>query len=279
MVYGTIPKIRELAGIRAVFDHKVSIGIGDGTEKVFKLPAVGNRQGYLVDKDATGTSTITTDDVIVYVNGSSVTVSSIDQDAGEVTLTVAPLTDDVVTADYVFSEVSDDNIILAMNIADQMVDYLIVGNNSAPVTWTQTEDGDGKTLEYEVDFTDVTTITSVTVDGSILVEDTSYWIYNRPKTSFVWYIKLNSYPLNDKKNVVIVYNHGYNSDVMITRLAELYAARYILLEVKPSRTSGQWVKGEGKRTTKGAESRITGILENILNLQTVLDKRIKYMSA
>lgn len=362
VVYGLIPKVRKLAGIAAVYEHKVRLAAGDGTNKIFQLPSVGNRQSFFVDKDASTTSTITITDVVIYDDGVSVTIDSINVDSGTVTLNVAPAANSIMRADFLHSEISDDDVILAMEVAEELTDNIIRGKNSiynvnfevtetityadaspdtatrAAGSWitdglvvgdkvvisgstandgtytisvlsatvltiassesfpsfavdtndttfgvnnifTQVEDGDGAETIWNFEFADVTSVEVVTVDGSTLTVNTDYWIYKFEGSNTRYnLIRFNNSPSNDKQNISIALIYGeINSGV--TRMAELLAAEYILLEINPARTSGMWVKGDGRNKEKGSVSRLGYIQKQLKTLKVKYDRRKRYERA
>ena len=218
----------------------------------------------------------------MYVNGTPVTVSSLDQDAGTVTLAVAPALNDKVTIDYMHSEVSDEQVILAMNIAEELVDDLIRGKNSASNAYTQIIDGDGESNIFYFDHFDVTAVSSVTIDGSAKTLNTDYWVYkHRGNATLMRYIKLLSAPINDNQNISIVYTHGQQTDLG-DELSNLFAARSILLgDVKSGRTSGKWVQGDGKDKTKSpaSPSRLRILNSEISQIMSVLDRKFRHETA
>lgn len=277
MVYGLIDDVRTLAGIKPVFQHSVQLADGDGSTTEFKIPAVGNEQGYFLDTSSTDTSTITTDDVVVYDDGVPVTVSAIDQDAGTVTLSVAPALDSVMTIDYKFSEVSDAQVVVAMQIALEIVDRIIRGKNTASNSYTQTHSGDGEKLEWEFDHADVTSITSVTVDGSVQTVNSQYYLWKYPRTDDYWYIEFVSPPSNTFQNVVIVYDHG-NVKAEATKLSNHYSARHLINsgQVRKQDSSGLWIEGQGNYDSEGDTSRLGMINREIIDIQSRLDERSRY---
>lgn len=258
----------------------MKIGLGNGSNTVFKIPSVGNRQSFFVDKDASTTSTISVDDdVVAYTDGVVTAITSINEDSGEITLTNAPDLNAVVTADWGASEVSDQAVIEAMEIAEEITDLIIRGKNSAGNNYIQLEDGDGFTRDYRFDHSDVITINSVTVDGITKVIDTDYKLYKfKGSLTRYWYIQFRSTPRNDLQNIEIDYDHG-EVKVGVTRLSEYMSARYILLEIKPSRTSGMFKKGDGGLPEKGDVSRLPQINREIKSLKMKYDRRIKYERA
>lgn len=278
MVYGSINKIRGICGITPVYETKKQIGVGDNTETEFKLPAVGKRTGYLIDLDSSTTSTITEADVIVYVNDTPVTVSGIDEDAGTVTLAVAPSVSDVIKADYMWSEVSDEQIIDEMNIAKEIVDIVINGQNVVDQSYTQEIDGNGSETEFEFDHSDVSSITSITVDGVTQTIDTNYKLYKFAKSAFYWYIKFLIAPISENQNIVIVYNYGQNS-YLIHRLSNLYASRQLILgPIKSSRSAGTFRKGDTGKSD-GEVSRLSKVNSEIMKIVPMVDNRNKYGTA
>ena len=276
MVYGSINKVRTLAGIKPVFSHGQKLKSGTGSKTEFRVPTIGENTGFFVDLAADKTSTITVDDVVVYVDGTPVTVSSLDQDAGTVTLAVAPIQDAVVTIDYQYSEVSDDDVIDSMNQAEEMIDIIIRGKNVADNSYTQTNSGDGYKSDFEFDHSDVITVDTVTVDGIVLVSGTDYYLWKFQRTSRYWYIEFVNPPNYDFQNVVIAYTHGEVTN-LADKLSNLYAARYLLQgDIRLSESKSRWVDGDGKKEAKGDRSRMAMVNREIMAIQDIVNKREIY---
>lgn len=276
MVYGLIPKVRSLAGVSAVFEHNLRIGVGDGSTTVFQIPSVGNRQFYFVDKDAGIASTIEKNtDVIAYDNGSIITITDLSLDSGKITLTSAPANSHIITSDYLHSEISDSAVLQAMDIAMEMTDLIIRGKNADTENYTQTEDANGIDYIFVFDHADVHTVNTVTVNGETKILNTDYFLYKYKRNSVrYWYIRFKTRPFAKEQSIVI--NYDYGAEVKgITRMAELFAARYILLEIKPSRTAGMWKKGE-RNAEKSDVSRLQQLNNEIKMLKSKYDRRIKY---
>jgi hypothetical protein len=277
MVYGLIDDVRTLAGIKPVHQHDVQLKDGDGTTTEFKVPAVGSEQGYFLDLDSGTTSSITIADVVVYDDGVPVTVSAIDNVAGTVTLSVAPAADSVMTIDYKFSEVSDAQVIVAMNIAQEIVDRIIRGKNTASNSYVQTESGDGETNEWEFHHADVTSITSIVVDGTTLTANSHYYLWKYPRTDDYWYVEFVTAPSKNYQNVVITYDHG-NVKAEATKLSNHYAARHLINsgQVRGQDSSGLWVEGQGDYDSEADTSRLGMINREIIDIQSRLDERDRY---
>jgi len=279
MVYGSIPTVRALAGATLVFEHGVKLnGVPDGVLTEFKIPAVGDRKSYIVDQTADKTSTITVADITVYVNGTPVTVSSIDEDEGSLILASAPLTGDVVTADYMWSEVSDNEIIEGMNIATEIVQQIIRGANDVSNTYTQLIDGNGVDREFEFEHADVTSVDTVTVNGTVLTENTDYYLYKHERTNLYWYIKFKTPPIAKEHVISIDYTYG-ELKYMYTRLANLHAARHVILAfLKPERTGGTFKKGQNPKK-RGDTTKLAEINEEIIYLREFVEKRERFVLA
>ena len=279
MVYGSIENVRTLASIKPVYQHGQRLKDGDGSSTEFKIPSVGLNQGFFVDLAGVTSSEITVDDIVVYDDGTPVTVSSIDEDAGTVTLSVAPADDSVMTADYKRSQVSDGKVIEAMEIAEELVDDIIRGSNVAGNSYVQYESGDGEEFEWEFDHSDVISFTSVVVDGSTLTEDTDYWVRKFPRTDRYWYIEFDTRPNKGHKNIVITYIHG-NNQKNIDKLSNLYAARHLIHgDVRLQDSSGMWIEGAGNYDSEGDRSKLGMINREIIDLQSILDRRSKFETA
>ncbi len=178
-----------------------------------------------------------------------------------------------------WSEVSDAQILEAMNIAQAQVDKIIRGNNTGSVSKTDTIDGDGETREYEFEASDVTSITSVTVDGASLTETTHYHLYKYPNSDYYWKIVFETPPINDFRNIVIVYDHGQSSDYLVNHLSNLLASRIVVLQyVRSSKQSGQYVRGKNQ-TAVGNTTRLVDINKQIMDIVKDVDRRLKYRLA
>ena len=92
--------VREEAGLQHEVLAESLGGTVDGSNRVFVTSFKP-----IVDRNYDGI--VSTDDVIVYVNGLPVAISSINAVSGAITLTAAPVSGAVVTADYAYSPVKD----------------------------------------------------------------------------------------------------------------------------------------------------------------------------
>jgi len=277
LVYGLIPDVRSAAGIKTEYVHGVKLSNGDGSATEFDVPFIGRHRGYIVDLAASTTSTITVADIIVYDDGTPVTVSAIDADKGSVTLDSAPVDGSIMTADYKWSLVSDDEVIKAMDQAEEMVDFILRGKNVASQSYSQSIYGDGVEHEFEFDHADVTAIVSVTVDGSALTEGTHYKLIKFPRTDRYWYIDFVTPPRTKAEAAVgtIAYTHGENSDLG-DRLSNLYAARFLILGAIRSAQSQAQFKKNNTTIRAGEFSRIKDINEELMDLQVWLNRDKKY---
>lgn len=276
MVYGNITEIRGLAGKLPEFKHSVSLGTGDGSTIEFELPAVGRNLGYIIDLSSDKTSSIDVDDIIVYVDSTPVTVASIDEDKGTVTLDSAPADGDKVTADYKWSEISDIQIISSMNIAQPQVERIIRGVNIKDTIKTESIDGNGIERSFEFEPSDVTSITTVTVDGSVLTEDTHYTLYKYENSIYYWKIVFYTAPLNGYKNIVILYKHGRDAEYIVDELSNLLSARSVVLKyVRSHKSVGQFVKGKQVKSV-GNTSRLAELNKAIKDLLPYADNRKRY---
>lgn len=274
MVYGDITDVRGLAGIIPEYKHSTKLGTGDGSNVEFELPAVGRNMGYIIDLNGSTTSTIDVNDIVVYVSGTPVTVSSIDEDKGSVILASPPASNAVVTADYKWSEVSDSQILNAMNIATEQVNTIIQGSNVTGNTLTDTFDGDGYTKTFELLKKDIASIDTVTVDGVTQTENTHYYTY-KYDNGFYWYVHFETAPRKANKNVKITYTYGSNT-FMNDHLSNLLASRIVILKyIKSHRSAGEFVKGKQSRVS-ARTTRLTEINNQIMEMMKYLDKRKRY---
>lgn len=281
MVYGTIPEIRRLTGKIAIREHDVSLSPnkGDGSTTEFIIPNVGNNKSFICDKDASTTSTITTADITVYVNGVSVTVSSIDEEKGSVTLDSAPANGAFVTADYTWSEVSDQMVIDKMNIVKLMLDKTLRGSNIGSQSYTQVEWGDGETKTFLLHHFDVTSVDTVTVNGVSKTEDTHYYLIKHDRTNLIKEIVFDTAPIKDEKNISIAYTYGDNNYIN-DRVANLLAARLLLLDMPLDQKTGRYRKGFTNQNATNMDieidlSRLELITRELGELRPYVDKRVK----
>ena len=279
MPYGDINEVRTYASVRPIFSQKQVLQKGNALRTEFRVPNVGANVGYFLDLESGIASIITIADVVVYVAGIVVTVSSIDQDAGTVTLAAAPANNEVVQIDYMYSEVSDAQCINAMNKSEEIIDDMIRGANVAGKSYTQTIDGDGETREFVFDHHDVTAIDVVTVDGTVLTVGTDYWIYFHKKSNIFYHkIKFLVRPSSATyQNVTLAYTYGQETDLG-NNLSNLVAARTLLLgHVKGNRTAGKPQGGSASKS-KDAENinKIGRLNREITEIFVVMDRKIRH---
>ena len=277
MVYGDLKEVRSLAGIKQVFVHKQKIGKGDATIVTFRLPNVGHDIGYLLDQSGAQTSTITTDDITVYVTGVSVTITSIDQEGGTVLLAAAPANNAQVTAEYQYSRISDAEVIAAMTIAKPQVDDIIRGSGVAVASYVESLDGNGEDYRFYLEKYDVTSVATVVVNGSTKTADTDYKLYkHRGQTTYIEYVRFLSPPSTDWQNVVITYAHGAQDD-LVDHLSDLIASRVLLIGNIPNHKDGKWVDGgNDKSFNRQGSVQLKKVNNMILPLLTVLDRRFRH---
>jgi hypothetical protein len=125
MSYVTKQAILEHAGLQHRQTGAELAGLANGTNTVFtteKKPIV----------DSNYDDAVTTADVIVYVNGSPVTVSSINAVTGAFTLAAAPVNGSVVTADYSFSNVTETEITQAREDAEDAINDVMGDIDTVP---------------------------------------------------------------------------------------------------------------------------------------------------
>ena len=277
MVYGTIDEVRRLAGQRPQKAYGVIIGTGDGTETEFPLNFVGFNEGFILDQSVQTTSNPTvsvgSSDVTVYSNEVPVSVSSIDNEKGTVTLAVAPSNLEEVTADYWHSLVSDDMVYEAMQKAEERVNEIIDGSLDSNAGVDFKYSGDGETTEFWMKAKDVTAINSVTVNSSAQTLGTHYWIeyYDLAKTRIAYIIFKTPPSASEPQNVVVNVDYG-QSKFQLVDLSNLLSAKRILLDMPDSAIVGEFKKGN-KGTTSTVKSRIRLINEQIAEILDENDRR------
>ncbi len=272
MVYGSMSVVRSKSGAKLIFEHNVKLGVGDDSTLVFRIPAIGNNLAFLIDQDGVTTSTITTDDITVYVNKVPVTVDSIDNFAGTVTLSTPPSNGAVVTADYMWSEVSDEEILKAMESAEEIVNEIIRGSNDVDQTHVQYIDGDGFMTDFNFDHSDVTSVTSVYYYDSLQTLDVNYYLYQNINGVYD-HISFSFVPKKGHKNIKIEYVYGKRK-VLHDDLSNAYASRFVILNyLRPERRGGSFIKGKDP-LQRGDTSRLLEINQEIIELMKFLDNRV-----
>jgi len=274
MVYGKIAEVRRLAGMRPQKAYNVSIGTGDGVETEFELIYVGYNEGFLLDQDqqtvVNPTLALGITDITVYADDVPVTVSSVDNEKGTVTLSSAPSDTAVITADFWHSLVSDEMVIDVMQTSEERVQDFIDGTLDTATAKTYYYDGDGYEDEFWMKDKDVTSITSVTVGGGTKTANVDYYTYyyDTARTRIA-YIKFKTPPsASTLQNIVVVVEHG-QSKYSLVRLSNLIAGKMLLAELPDSAIVGEFKKGSqssGKVPTSSRlrmiNSEIAGILEH-----------------
>jgi len=111
-MFSSLKKIREDSGFlfrekqASVYDvNRDQPILGDGNNTVFYT-------GHSPIVDTNDDEAIDDDDVVVYVNGVAVTVTTVDATQGKLTLAAAPANDAVVTVDYAWSSINDNTVLL-----------------------------------------------------------------------------------------------------------------------------------------------------------------------
>lgn len=122
LAYTSIQAVREGAGLQKRFTAQSLTGAVDGVNRVFvagRKPLVDNNDDGLVNAS----------DVVLYVNGLPVSVTSVAAVSGAITASVAPAAGATVTADYSTSPVSDsqvhDLIIEAQSWVDKKIGKVV----------------------------------------------------------------------------------------------------------------------------------------------------------
>jgi hypothetical protein len=225
----TITSVREKAGLDIIHENK-ALGVslvpatGDGSNKTFYLPV----DGYMCDRN--DSETVTTADITVYVNGSSVTVASIDVDMRSVTLSAAPTLAHTVKAIFSWSPVKESTVLAAIARADGAIARK-ARTDAASSTTTEYFDGDGENKVFYFDYWPVTAISSLSVDGTTTyVDGTDYYLY--PSSTRALWLEFETAPTKDNKNITIAYTYGEDS-TSLEQLSCLLAAHDILIDLVP----------------------------------------------
>jgi len=233
--YTTHLKVRELSAHEAISVVGESIGTGNGSATVFYI------DNYPI-VDANADEVITVADVIVYVDGTPVTVSAIDAAIGKLTLAGAPGSDTAVTADYRYSDVSETAIEDAVLYGESEAESLTGRKYTDANSQTDYFDGHGGTDKtFQLRKFPVQSITNVyirepgkvswesqtlaTGDGS----DDDYWGYITDGDSYIEFVVA---PYKGNQNVKIEYTYGYSSvPSEVVDLVSCLAALYIHIVV------------------------------------------------
>jgi hypothetical protein len=221
MAYSTNAAVRRKAGALSKVERGIGLkGTADGVNKTFYIP-----QAFLGDTNGDGS--VTTADITVYDDGTSVAVTSIDIDINQVVLTAAPAAASVMTADYIWHTIKESEITTAIANADARIDRATGYKGSAANVYTQYWNGDGENRVFHFDHRPVTAINSYDIDGvtSGLTELTHYWLQPVPTRAF--WIEFLSAPTTDHQNVKIVYQYG-EVDTVVAQLSMYMAAVEIL---------------------------------------------------
>lgn len=125
MPYVAKQTILEEAGLLQVVRGEGLAGTANGTNKVFTTD-------YKPISDADYDDSVDSSDVAVYVGGVKVVVVGVVAETGRITLRDAPSAAAVVTADYRYSNVSDDAVEEARNEAQEMVNETLDSVDTVP---------------------------------------------------------------------------------------------------------------------------------------------------
>jgi len=127
MSYITLQQIREASGFQFNVEGETLTGTANGTNKVFYT---SNKP--IVDADYD--DTVDASDITVYVDGTEVTVSSVDALTGKITLENAPSNGATVTADYSWSSLKDERVDDARDKAESEVNGALTERYTLPLS-------------------------------------------------------------------------------------------------------------------------------------------------
>jgi len=232
MAYTTHAQVRYFSGQEPTYVVGESLGTGDNSETTFYTE-------YYPLADVNGSESITITDVTVYVDGSPVTVSSVNGNSGQIILASAPGTDTAITVDYAYSSVSEEAFALAIASADDFVEEetgQVFSNANAKTDYF---DGDSLKKVFILEKYPVQSITAVSLreaggtgwdtqteaDGDGVDDD--YWPYITDNQSWIEFVEA---PETGNRNVKIEYTYGYSSiPTLASELSACFAAIWILL--------------------------------------------------
>jgi hypothetical protein len=127
MRYETEQAILDEAGLVHAVTGETLSGTANGSNKVFTTT-------YKRICDANDDDEVDSNDVTVYVNGTRVTVSSVDAAEGSITLLAAPANGAAITCDYFYTNVSSDYVCKAREEAEDWVNLEMTGVDPIPYT-------------------------------------------------------------------------------------------------------------------------------------------------
>lgn len=273
MGFTTIEKVRARAGVRGKYERNPVklFGTADGTNKDFYLPT-----NYIIDSD--GDESVTTSDLVVYDDGVSVAITSIDVSSGKVVLTAAPAASSDMTVSYTHSNIKDSEISAYITQVEDFVKKEC-RTIDTETTYTQYWDGDGETVTFYFRYIPVTEVTEVDIGGSTsYTENTDYWLY--PERDNATYIKFLGAPSTDNQNIKITYKYG-ETNYVINKLVTAMVARDIVVNRMSSENIGKVAysgrNNEMKYYTEGTHVSMKRALEDeISDLMSKVPGRMRW---
>lgn len=273
MGYCTVKDVRALSGFVARYERDAPLlPKPNGTRKIFYAPSP-----YIVDSDGDEESGEGSepyvDDVTVYVDGTEVTVTAVNNEIGRITLDVAPGSGTTVTADYAVSEIPDDQITAIITRVDAQIErFTRTSKDSA--TQTDYFDGDGSKKRFYFSKWPASSVTTVEVDESDdYTVDEDYYLYQSNDRAF--WIEFYTAPSSGNKNVKVEYTYGADSEIsyLLEKLSLYMSAREVIME-------GTNLSAGGKNTYTGTPLKSVAIASNkALSAVLRIDEEIRRLRA
>lgn len=261
MRYTSIRAVRRITGKRPKREVTYAIGTTDGVGKIFYI-----KHRFLADGN--GDEIIDSNDITVYVNGTSVTIADINTFTGAITLADVPLTDLAVTADFFWHDYDDSEIIEDIEHFSRLIEHE-TGTKFYPGNQT-TEKVNGTGTQKRFFFgkgKPITEIVSYSIDEVTtgLVLNTDYFLY--PDDDRAFFIEFISPPLWGHKNVQLTYKYGESNPEV---------SRWVLLNVAKNMFRGEM----GERRNIGSYSipkadGTTIVASNSMGMLRLFEEEIK----
>lgn len=131
MAYSTIQKIREKAGIQNRYKEYPANAVS-GSSNIWEVDADDYYK--IVPNNEDGATVISTNDVLLELNGASIGASAVDQVTGEITLTSGSSTGACLLVTFASSPVSDEAVYDRMNEAFSTVNAFVAKEYDLPLS-------------------------------------------------------------------------------------------------------------------------------------------------
>lgn len=270
MSFVSIRDVRKSCGHISNFNRGVKIGTGDASNKKFYI----SKGNYIVDGDGDGIISLG-NDIVVYVDGTEVTIDYIIPERAIVVLATAPASNRVVTCDYFSSDIADSEILYEIELEQKALETETHTKYTRDNSYTQYWNGDGESTLLFFERLPVYSIVSYNIDDvtSGLTENTDYWLY--PRDNYYDSMELLTPPVTGRKNIQITYLYGEENALAYKYILYSSARTLVLHELALKGFKGVY-QLPGKEQTYPTDNKAFTLFKSLDTLLSEVKSKISY---